>query len=133
MRAPHRYLAATFLGLGVILTVGCDGPTGPLASTPGAIEITVSTSSADIDIDRDGYIVSIEGGRAHAVGVNGAVTIGALRIGTYLVRLDGLAVNCTVDGANPRSVDVLSDTAIRRLSFSVTCFSIETGAGAWDY
>ena len=133
MRAPHGYLAATFLGLGAVLTVGCDDPTGPRAPTRGAIEITVSTASADIDIDRDGYIVSIEGGRAHTVGVNGAVTIGALRIGTYLVRLDGLAVNCTVDGANPRAVEVIGDNAVSRISFSVSCLSNESGAGAWDY
>lgn len=119
MRITHCYLAATFLGLAAILTLGCDNSTGP---TTGAIAVTVSTAGANIDLDPDGYTLSIDGGPGQAVAVNAAVTIADLPTGNHLVRLDGLAPNCSVSGTNPRSVDVIaSSDASSPVSFSVSC------------
>jgi hypothetical protein len=132
MCATYGYLAATFLGLAVIVTVGCDDSTGPALPTTGAIEITVSTS-ANIDIDPDGYALSIDGGPGQAVGVNATVMISALPSGKHLIRLDGLAPNCSVTGTNPRSVDVIADEAASPVSFSVSCRATTDGAGGWDY
>lgn len=133
MHVTRCYLAATFLGLAAILTLGCDDSTGPPALPTGAVEITVSTTSANIDLDLDGYTVSIDGRPGPAVGVNATVTIGFLPSGTHLVRLDGLASNCSVSGTNPRSVDVTSDTAASSVTFAVSCGAKTDGAGGWDY
>ena len=103
MRVTSYYLGATFLGLAAILTLGCDDSRPPAGPVTGAIEITVATASASIDIDPDGYSLSIDGGPGLPVGVNAAVTIGALPTGKHLVRLDGVAPNCSVSGTNPRS------------------------------
>jgi hypothetical protein len=136
MRATPDYLVATFLGLAAVLTPGCGGdstgPAGQAAPPTGVIEITVSTVSEIVDVDPDGYTLSIDGGLSYTVGVNATVRIGGLPTGSHLVRLDGLAANCSVSGTNPRSVDVIADEAALPLSFSVECVAT-TGKGDWDY
>jgi len=42
--------------------------------------------------------------------------------GARSVELLGIADNCTLDGANPRSVEIPSGSARSRLDFEVTCF-----------
>jgi hypothetical protein len=133
MRATHRALAAAFLGLAAILTLGCGDSAGPAAQTTGAIEISVSTTSADIDVDPDGYALSIDGQPGQAVAVSAILTIGALVPGTHLVLLDGLASNCSVQGPNPRTVYVFPGTAAWPVTFSVSCSAKDGGGGAWDY
>ena len=132
MRATQGYLAATLLGLAAVLTPGCHDSTEPAVTATGAIEITVSTAGETVDIDPDGYTLSIDGGRGRAVAVNAAVTIGALPRGKHLVRLDGLAPNCSVDGASVSSVEVITDAGTSRVSFSVSCGPTSEGGG-WDY
>lgn len=133
MQVTTDHYAAAFLGLAAILTLGCGDATGPLAPpTTGAIEVTVLTESASVDVDPDGYTLSVDSGSSQAVGVNATVTIGALSTGTHLLRLDGLAANCSVSGANPRSVDVTADKRASPVSFSVSCLTT-TGKGYWDY
>lgn len=135
MGVTSDHYATASLALAAILTLGCGDSTGPLAPAPpptGAIEVTVLTESASVDVDPDGYTLSVDGGSSQAVGVNATVTIGALSTGTHLLRLDGLAVNCSVSGANPRSVDVIVDERASPVSFSVTCVTT-TGKGDWDY
>lgn len=133
MRATHGYLAATFLGLAAMLVLGCGDSAGPAAPATGEIEITVSTKSENIDIDPDGYTLRIDGGLGQAVGVNATVTIRALPKGKHLVRLEGLAPNCSVSGTNPRSIEVHSDGAASSVSFSVSCRATTDGSGDWDY
>jgi hypothetical protein len=132
--STHYYLGATVFGLGALLTLGCDDSTGSATPVTGTIEITVSTASADIDIDPDGYTLSIDGRPGQAVGVNAVVTIGSLPSGKHLVQLHGLAPNCSVGGSNPRSVDVITDEVASAVTFSVSCIGkSDTGAGEWDY
>ena len=135
MRVTLDYLSTTFLGLAAILTMGCGDSTAPAPAAPpmGAIEITVSTAGAITDIDPDGYFLSIDKGPMQPVGVDATVRIGALRMGTHLVRLGGLAPNCAINGANLRSVDVIAGAAMPTISFAVSCLSIDSGAGEWDY
>jgi len=144
MRVITDSLAVTLLGLAAILTLGCDDsrepepPSAPAAAAKGAIEITVSTEGADIDVDPDGYTVTINaglntnGGSSRVVDANTTVTVGALRRGSYRVRLDGLAPNCNVSGTNPRWVEVVTDESISTVTFVVLCFD-KSSAGAWDY
>jgi hypothetical protein len=133
MRTTRDRYAAAFLGLGAILILGCGDSIGPGVPTTGSIEITVSTASAPTDIDPDGYALRIDDELRQAIDVNGAVTIGALPRGRYLVRLDGLATNCSVSSTNPLWVNVIS-TRVSRVSFSVSCIAMtDTGPGGWDY
>ena len=117
MDQSGRPLATTFLVL-AMLSLGCDDSTGPLT---GAIGITVSTEGETIDRDPNGYILSIDGAQAQAVDVNAALSIANLPAGTHLVRLDGLAPNCSISGTNPRSVEVVANFIA--VSFSVSCIA----------
>jgi hypothetical protein len=133
-KTPH-YLATVLLGLAASLSAGCDdsGAAAPAAPQMGTIEVSVSTAGAITDIDPDGYFLSIDEGPNQAVAVDATVTIGGVRLGAHLVRLDGLAANCTINGANLRSVSVIADAAKSTVSFAVTCFPPDSGAGEWDY
>jgi hypothetical protein len=135
MRVTSHYLATAFLGLAAIMTMGCGDSTAGVPTSPstGAVEITVSTVGAITDIDPDGYFLSIDEGPKQSVRVDATVRIDGVRLGTHLVRLDGLAANCAVDGANLRSVDVIADAATSTISFAVTCLPNDSGAGEWDY
>ena len=133
MGVTTDHYATAFLGLTAVLTLGCGDSTVPVAPPPltGAIEVTVLTESASVDVDPDGYTLSVDGGSSQSVGVNSTVTIGALATGSHLLRLDGLAANCSASGGNPRSIDVIAERA-SPVSFSVTCVTT-TGKGDWDY
>lgn len=114
---------AILLGFSIILSSGCHEPT---ASTSGAIAVTVSTAGANIDPDPDGYALSVDGGPDKAVGVNATVTVADLPTGNHQVRLDGVASNCSVAGANPRSVDVIDYAKAPSpvsVLFSVSCIA----------
>jgi Tol biopolymer transport system component len=116
-----RHLATTLLAL-AMLSLGCDDSTAPVT---GAIGITVSTVGDTIDRDHDGYALSVDGGPAQAVSVNASLTIASIPPGNHLVRLDGLAPNCSVSGTNPRSVEVVANFVA--VSFSVSCIA-KTGS-----
>jgi hypothetical protein len=131
MHATHHHLAELF-GVASILTLGC-GPSGSTEPTIGAVDVTVSTTSADVDIDPDGYAVSVDNGPGQAVGVNATLTIGALATGNHLVRLDGMAGNCSVNGPNPLSFEMRAGKAAASVSFTVFCVGAISGAGSWDY
>lgn len=129
MHITHYCLGAAFVGLGAILSLGCDNnSTAPV--TMGAIEITVATSSADIDVDPDGYLLSIDGAPGPPIGLNATMTIGSIPTGRHVTRLYGVASNCSVSPGNPRFVDVVEDKAAS-VSFLVTC--IPTDNGDFDF
>jgi hypothetical protein len=134
MRVGTDHYAAAFLGLAAILTLGCGDSTGPTAQTMGAIEISVSTTSASTDVDPDGYALSIDGQPGQVVGVDAMLTVGALLEGRHLIRLDGVASNCNVSGPNPLWVYVIPDKTSSPATFSVSCGPNGSGGeGDWDY
>ena len=136
MRITH-HLAARLFGLAAMLTLGCDDSTAPAEPTTGTIVVTVSTVSENMNVDPDGYILSIDGRQGATVGINASVTIDGLPSGHHLVRLDGLASGCSVKGTNPRSVNVttINTASPAVVSFSVLCSATggSSGAGDWDY
>jgi uncharacterized metal-binding protein len=132
MHMTHYHLS-TFVGLAAILSAGCDyRSTGPVAEATGAIEVTVVTTSADIDLDPDGYSLMIDDRPSQAIGANAIVTIGALSTGRHLIGLDGVAANCTAGSLYRRYVDVTADKAAL-ISFTVTCTPQSDGDSPWDY
>jgi len=135
MRVTHYYIAATFLGLTAILTVGCSDSSGPATPTTGVLEIRVSTDSAYVAVDPGGYTLVIDGGLGQAVGANATLTIAPLPTGRHLVRLDGVAPNYAVNGNNPRWVYVGTDNApASPVSFSISRLAGTTDCGGcWDY
>jgi len=95
----------------VTFTVTCIALTG---------DLRVTTATTGVELDAGGYLVTVDGGPSQVVGVIGAATITGLRAGDHAVALDDVASNCTVDGANPRTVTVRPDATVEIL-FAVTC------------
>ncbi len=105
-------LALAAAGCGDSTPVGIAGP------TTGVLQVTVSTSGADIPAN--GYTVSVDSGAGQAVTVNGALTISGLKAGTHSVTLYSVAANCTLSGANTRAVDVIAGDTVP-VAFAVGC------------
>ena len=115
---------ASALALALLVPVaGCDN-TFIAVNTDGLIVVAVSTSG--IDTDSDGFAVSVDGGTQQFVSAGGSVTLTGLSTGSHSVQLTGLADNCKVDGANPRTVVVQSDGSAT-VRFEVRCSQATTG------
>jgi hypothetical protein len=115
----------TLAGLAACATLGlaCNPDKGTLWPAVGAVQASAATTGADLD--PDGYSVIVDSGAGLAVGINGSVTVSGLSSGAHIVALAGIATNCALSGANPRSVNVVAgDTA--PLVFAVGCTAITT-------
>ncbi len=86
-------------------------------ATTGTIRITAATSGPDPD--PDGYFVILAGIPRGSVPSNGTQDF-EIRSGPVRLELTGMAVNCVVDGANPRTVDVSRGTIVE-VAFTVQC------------
>jgi hypothetical protein len=90
----------------------------PLAPSTGSVRITVATTGADQD--PDGYTFTIDGSGAQTIPINGSRTVDGLTPGPHSIQLSGLAANCTVGDANPRSVTIVGDQT-QPVTFAVSC------------
>jgi len=93
-------------------------------ATKGDLDVT--TVSKGLDIDPDGYSVTIEGSTSQAIGTDETVRVHALVQGSYAVQLSGVAANCAVSNANPRTVTVVAG-AVASTTFEVTCTATTPG------
>jgi hypothetical protein len=84
----------------------------------GAIEVTVATTGAEPD--PNGYRLNVDDTRDFPTSANASLTLGSLDPRTHLLRLDDVASNCQVAGANPRNVTVAAGRA-SSTTFTVTC------------
>ena len=104
-------------------TVSC-APTGGGTGT-----LTVTTSTTGSDLDPDGYTVTLDGGAtSQPIATNGNVSFTG-PAGDHSVALSGVAANCTVSGANPRTVTVPSGGTVST-TFSVSCAPTGGGTGS---
>ena len=88
--------------------------------------LTVTTSTTGSNLDPDGYTVTVDGGAAsQPIATNGSVSFTG-PAGDHTVALSGVAGNCSVSGANPRTVTVPSG-GTTTTTFSVSCAA--TGGG----
>jgi hypothetical protein len=86
----------------------------------GSIEIITATSGTALD--PDGYDVSLDGAPQQPIGINASLTLTDVAPGQHTVELSGLASNCGVTGANPKTVRVVANTTAQ-VSLDVTCGS----------
>lgn len=85
----------------------------------GTIRVVAETN---VDLDPDGYLVSLDGGSVQSIPANGSVTFLDVPVGNHQVALSGLASNCTLTGSSVRNVDV-ADGQTSEEVFAVTCES----------
>ena len=88
--------------------------------------IAVSTRTAGLSPDPDGYAVAVDGAPGMAIGPNGTLTLSGLTVGTHTLTLSGVAQNCLVQGANPRAVAV-GGGEITPVAMDVACHGTEAG------
>jgi hypothetical protein len=118
-------LAVRLLGLGVVcLLYACNGE-DLSAPAPGVIAVIVSTTG--VELDPDGYLLSLDDLGATAIGINSTRDL-VVDDGSHALKLDGLAANCALQSAEGarRTVQVTgADTTV--VTFDVLC-SATTGA-----
>jgi len=106
------------LALGVLGAAGC--PLDKLlsgGSGSGALRTAATTSGSNLPA---GYTVTVDSGQSTSIGINDSVTATGIAAGSHRAALGGVPTNCSVSGANPRTVTVQpNDTA--RTTFSVAC------------
>ena len=91
-------------------------------------DVYVSTSTTGVDLDPDGYTVTVDGGASQPMASNGAVTFTGVAAGSHTVALSGIAGNCSVTSANPQTVTVTAG-ATTGAPFSLSCAPIGSGSG----
>jgi len=80
------------------------------------LTVSVATDTTDSGIDPNTTYTVVAGGQSKTVGLDGVVVFDDLPKGTISVALQDVPVNCTVQGQNPRDVEVPGTT-----SFEVVC------------
>src|SRR6185436_19277007 len=90
-------------------------PSGGTASTSFAVsctapppqtgDLSVSTSTTGLNVDPDGYTLTLDGSTTRAIGTNASTTFSALPAGSHTVVLSGVAGNCSVSGGACRTVN----------------------------
>jgi hypothetical protein len=89
------------------------------AAVGGDGSLTVTTNTTGSSLDPDGYTVTVDGSASQAIAANGSVSFTG-PAGDHQVELSGVAANCTVSGANPRSVTVPAG-GTTSTQFDVSC------------
>jgi hypothetical protein len=120
--AARLYLYA-FALFAALAASACGGDGGTDIVLP---PLRISTATTGVEIDADGYIVSVDSRAPQPIASNATLTTEGLSEGSHTVELSGLASNCTVDGENPRSVMVQAG-ATTPVAFVITC-SPSTGS-----
>jgi hypothetical protein len=92
-------------------------------ATKGDIAVTATTTG--VDLDPDGYTVTLNTTTSQAIGTNGTADFKGLDAGSYVVALTGLAANCTLSGSASQTVAVTAGN-ISKVSFAVTCAATGT-------
>jgi hypothetical protein len=108
--------------IAILFRGGCESAF--VIDSDGFIQVAIRTGGPDPDTD--GYSLSVDG-QTFVLPAAGSLSI-QLPQGSHDVRIDGLAENCSVEGANPRTVMVgASGTAA--ISFVVVCARVSGGTG----
>lgn len=89
----------------------------------------VTTNTTGVDLDADGYTVTVDGTANQAIAANGGVTYTQLYATSHSIALSGLAANCTLSGTNPRTVTVAPGKTAS-LTFSASCTPTGSGSGS---
>src|SRR5207248_1064265 len=119
--ASRPVTVATGQTASVPFTIDC--PTVP----PPTGDLTVTAATTGQDLDPDGYIVTVDGGRSRSLGINTSTTYPGLTATSHTVELTISTGKCTVSGQNPRTVTVA--TSGTTTTFTITCAALPPPTG----
>jgi alpha-tubulin suppressor-like RCC1 family protein len=87
---------------------------------PSVSSLVVTTVTSGSGSDVDGYRVNLDDVLWEDIGVDGSVMIVDVPEGEHVVTLEDVALNCTVEGDNPRSV-IVPAGGVAETTFNVDC------------
>jgi dipeptidyl aminopeptidase/acylaminoacyl peptidase len=112
-------------------TTSAPSPPPPPPPPPVRSQLQITASTIGTALDTNGYSLSVwrawrDGGGFLGVAsttlpANGSVTISGLESGNYQLRLGDIAVNCDIEGTNPRVVAVGPSPEPLSVRFDVSC------------
>jgi hypothetical protein len=112
----RRRLRDLVLWAAPVAWLGCGGGSGTDIVLPA---LTVTTATSGVELDSDGYSLTVDGTPPQAIGLNATATVDQLSEGAHTATLSGLAANCTAAG-NPRSFTIQAGVTTS-VDFAVTC------------
>lgn len=95
----------------VAFTVDCDRTVG---------DIRVFASSSGTPVDMNGYTVTVDGGNAQSLTINGDVLFTDLAPGNHVVEISDIDAQCALTGTATRNVNVIAD-AESDVTYVITC------------
>ncbi len=125
-RWPPHAGRRLFLGTSAALWLACGGGSELTAPTTGAVEVT--TSTAGEEPDPDGYTLTLDDVAVRPIGTAATAMLAELTPGAHQIGLAGVSPNCTIQGANPRTVTVVAgETAAEAIA--VVCAEAPPATG----
>lgn len=88
-----------------------------------ATGVRITTTTTGLDLDPDGYAISIDGVLAGVVGVNDTLEITRLAVGNHTIGLVAVAANCTVAPAGTQPRD-LALGQVAAVDFDLSCSAV---------
>ena len=88
------------------------------AASTGSVEVTTTTSGSNPDTD--GYSVKVDAGSGQLIAPTGTHRFDGVSSGEHRVELSGVAAGCSVEGENPRTVQVSAGSTVP-VAFSIIC------------
>jgi Tol biopolymer transport system component len=114
-----RMYPILLLVVGLALSA-CGDPGGPPPEQPMvATGAQVSVTTTGLDIDGDGYHITVDGSNREAIAANGAIVV-ALDPGRRMISLTGLTPNCALGDPGLRTVTIVAGE-MARVEFAVAC------------
>jgi probable HAF family extracellular repeat protein len=106
----------------VIFNVTCS-------ATTGSIEVLLTMTGEYLDTD--GGLVSVDGGEARQLELESAVTFTDLAPGPHTILLNDVAANCSIEGQNPRDVEVVAGQTVPT-TYAIECGPCGAGHGPYQ-
>lgn len=127
----HRLNLLRFLlgGMWVSIAASCGGDD---LTTPTEGSIQIETTTSGVDLDTDGYTVTVDEAQPVAIGISDQLVVNDIGLGNHQVTLAGLAANCiTGESGNPQTIAVVGGDTVT-VAFQVTCSSLDGGGGGGE-
>jgi WD40 repeat protein len=115
MTTAHRWRLSAALLLSFVAAACGDAPTAPRV---GTLRVSVQFTGGDPDVD--GFDIVVDSNAPQHLAPNAKVDFRDISSGPHTVALANVAENCTVNGTDPRSVNVVAGQGVD-VTFELAC------------
>lgn len=100
-----------------LIGIACDGPMGPERLTFGDISVGATATGLDQLLV---FTVQVDSSMSQPAAVGANAIFHALTAGSHRLKIDGVPDNCTLDGQNPRVIEVSAEV-LTPITLAFTC------------